>query len=319
MNDIDKLVRAIDPAPRAPERGPGARELRAAIMAEEQGTAGAGPRRARRHGRRLVLALGAAALLATGVAAGPGRLWDGAGMTPVSYAVTKDSDGIVYVTIRDFSDADGLRRQLRDLDVPAIVDHVPHGTWCRDPRGTVVRDKPAGLYSVPEGIPGDDGSGWRMRIDTKLFKPGQTFVWTISESPGGGSRTSTILYQGPVAPCALIPEPTRKLSESDLPYRVATVEGRSLAGFRVDEKTVGEVLPELRRRGLKVVFAVMSIPPGNPGGYGIVRTQKTPVGDGWVVWEAEESTRTPGLVRLLVTEHRLDGNPVYGGPRDRVS
>ncbi|MFF3444949.1 CU044_5270 family protein [Streptosporangium sp. NPDC002721] len=33
MSDIDDLVRAIDPAPHAPDQGPGARELREAIMA----------------------------------------------------------------------------------------------------------------------------------------------------------------------------------------------------------------------------------------------------------------------------------------------
>ncbi|MER5646291.1 CU044_5270 family protein [Streptosporangium sp. NPDC002524] len=33
MSDIDNLMRAIDPAPHAPEQGPGARELREAIMA----------------------------------------------------------------------------------------------------------------------------------------------------------------------------------------------------------------------------------------------------------------------------------------------
>src|ERR1044072_759691 len=33
MSDIDNLMRAIDPTPHAPEQGPGARELRAAIMA----------------------------------------------------------------------------------------------------------------------------------------------------------------------------------------------------------------------------------------------------------------------------------------------
>ncbi|GAA3141415.1 hypothetical protein GCM10010466_35510 [Planomonospora alba] len=33
MSDIDNLVRAIDPAPHAPDQGPGARELRAAITA----------------------------------------------------------------------------------------------------------------------------------------------------------------------------------------------------------------------------------------------------------------------------------------------
>ncbi|MER6177945.1 CU044_5270 family protein [Streptosporangium sp. NPDC001681] len=38
MSDIDNLVRAIDPAPHAPDQGPGARELREAIMATQTQT-----------------------------------------------------------------------------------------------------------------------------------------------------------------------------------------------------------------------------------------------------------------------------------------
>ncbi|WP_030913349.1 CU044_5270 family protein [Streptosporangium amethystogenes] len=37
MSDIDNLVRAIDPAPHAPDQGPGARELRESIMATQAG------------------------------------------------------------------------------------------------------------------------------------------------------------------------------------------------------------------------------------------------------------------------------------------
>ncbi|MEU8244633.1 hypothetical protein [Nonomuraea sp. NPDC048916] len=318
MNDIDNLVRAIDPAPRAPDHSPGARELRAAILAEDRGAPIAATRHAGRSGpRRLLLGLTAAAVLATGIVVGPSLLEDGSGVTP-SYAVTKDSNGIVYVTVRDFSDAAGLRRQLRDLGVPAIVDHAPHGQKCQEPRGTYVEQIPAGLYSVPENIPGEArGPGWRMRIDTKLFRPGQTFVWTITDSPGGSS-TSTILMTGPVAPCVLVPDDTRGKVETNPPYRVATLKDRTLAGLRVDEKTVGEVLPELEKRGLKVKFLIMGIAPGNPGGYGELRTQDTPVGDDWIVWEAEESTREDGVIRLLVTDKRYDRNPVYGGPRDDI-
>jgi hypothetical protein len=228
----------------------------------------------------------------------------------------------VYVLVRDFSDADGLHRQLRALHVPAIVDYVPYGKMCREPRGTYVEPVPPGLYSVPENIPGHEQEpGWRMRIDTKLFKPGQTFVWTITQTPnegGGGSSSSTILMNDPVAPCVLVPDQNRQVIVTDPPYTIATEKGHSLAGFRVDEKTVGEVLPELKKRGLKIEFTVIEVPPGNPGGYAELRTQDTPVANNWIVWEAEESTRVPGVIRLLVTAERYDRNPVYGGPRDNV-
>ncbi|MEU4536056.1 hypothetical protein AB0G15_14450 [Streptosporangium sp. NPDC023825] len=313
IDDIDTTIGAlarVEPGrPGGHSSDAGARTLLASIIAEEPGPS---VTRARgRRPRRPALGLVGAGLLAAGLVVGPSLLQNGA--SP-SYAVTKDSDGVVYVKVRDFRDAAGLARQLEELDVPAIVDHAPAGKWCREPRGTHVRDIPTGLYSVPENIPGEDPArGWQMRIDTKLFRPGQTFVWTIGEE-----STSTILMDGPVAPCVLVLDDSHKGKEIKSDYRLATTKGRSLAGFRVDEKTVGEVLPELRRRGLKITYVVMDISPGNPGGYGVLRTQATPVGDDWIVWEAEESIRRPGVIRLLVTDRRYDSNPVYGGPRDNV-
>ncbi|MET7338519.1 CU044_5270 family protein [Nonomuraea sp. NPDC005650] len=61
MSDIDNLVRAIDPAPHAPDQGPGARELRAAIMATQ-----ARPHRTAR--RRLPWRAGAIGLAAAAAA-----------------------------------------------------------------------------------------------------------------------------------------------------------------------------------------------------------------------------------------------------------
>ncbi|MEU7853880.1 hypothetical protein [Nonomuraea sp. NPDC049141] len=318
IDDVDEITRALARVePGALGGRPsdaGARTLLDSIIAEEPGAVGGGPsvvRPRRRRPRRLVLGLAGAGALAVGLVMAQSLLQNG---VPPSYAVTKDADGVVYVKVRDFHDAAGLTRQLKELNVPAIVDYAPAGKWCREPRGTYVKDIPRGLYSVPENIPGEETSGgWQMRINTKLFKPGQTFVWTIGEE-----STSTILMNNPVAPCVLVPDESHKPKEDKSDTRRATEKGRSLAGFRVDEKTVGEVLPEIRKRGLKVTYVVMAIPEGNPGGYGVLRTQTAPVGDDWIVWEAEESMGKPGVVRLLVTDKRYDKNPVYGGPRDNV-
>lgn len=318
MKNIDE-IEAMRPLARIEPGKPGgrpsdagARTLLASITAEEPGVAAAEPRRARRYGpRRLALGLAAVAVLATGAVVGPSLLEDGSGVSS-SWAVTKAADGMVTIQLRDFRDAPGLKKRLEDIGVPAIVDYVPWGQMCRRPRGKHVTDIPRGLYSLPENIPGER-RGWQMRIDTTLFRPGQTFVWTISAPPtGGGGSTSTYLMEGPVAPCVPVPEPRQKVIKEE--FRTATVKGRSLEGFRVDEKTVGEVLPELRRRGKKVIFLVMAIAPGNPGGFGEERTQEEPVGDDWVVWEAQENAQ--GVIRLLVTDRRYDRNPVYGGPRD---
>jgi hypothetical protein len=313
IDDIDEITRTLarvepgKPGGRASDVG--ARKLLASITAEQPGPSAVRPRR--RPTQRLALGLAGAGLLAVGIVVGPSLLKESG--TP-SYAVTKESDGVVYVQIRDFRDKAGLAKRLKELNVPATVDYAPPGKWCQEPRGTIVHDIPRGLYSVPENIPGEEHSeGWQMRIDTKLFKPGQTFVWTISDR-----STSTILMSGPIAPCVLVPDTSHEVKEFKSPYRLATTKGRSLAGFRVDEKTVGEVLPELKRRRFKVEYLIMEVAPDNPGGYAELRTQTKPVGDNWIVWEAEESIRNPKLIRLLVTDKRFDRNPVYGGPRDNI-
>lgn len=101
-----------------------------------------------------------------------------------------------------------------------------------------------GLYSLPESIPGEK-HGRQMRIDTKLFRPGQTFVWTFSgPANGGGGSTTTSLMEGPVSSCEPVPAPVQKEIKAE--FRTATTKGGSLEGFRVDEKTVGEVLQELK-------------------------------------------------------------------------
>ncbi|RVX45782.1 hypothetical protein EDD27_8601 [Nonomuraea polychroma] len=291
--------------------GEGARALLAAIKTQEAGTARVDTvSRPRRWARgRLAFGLAAAVVLAAGVVTVPVLLQDGVSS---SYAVTMD-DGMVTieVRVRDFRDAAGMEQRLRELGVPAKVDYVPYGMQCR-PRGQRVEDKdiPYGMFSEPENIPGEE-RGWQMRVNTKLFRPGQTWVWTISTfNDGRGTFTSSELLQGPVSPCEPVPAPTPSFTRSE--FRSATREGRSLEGLQVDGKTVAEVLPELDKRHKKVLFTLIDVPPGNRGGYGEVRTQEEPVGGHWIVWEAEENAE--GVIRLLVTEERLDRDPVEGGP-----
>ncbi|MBE3010972.1 hypothetical protein IL992_17490 [Microbispora sp. NEAU-D428] len=325
MKDIEAMIgplARVEPGtPGGRPSDAGARALLASITAEPPGGGVAVPARARRRGpRRLALGLAAAAVAAAGIVVGPSLLDDGALTTP-SYAVTKDSHGVVWVKVRDFRDVAGLTKQLRDLGVPAIVDYAPPGKKCREPRAAYVKDIPQGLYDPPTNIPGEK-EGWQMRIDTTLFKPGQTFVWTLTALPDGQTGTSTILMNDPVKPCVLVPDDTpKRTSEPELfAYRMATTKGRSLAGYRVDGKTVGEVVPEIEKRGLKVTYLIIDPNPRNLGGFGIdPQRQDIPVGKDWTVWEAEESTRKPRLIRLLVTREHLDWNPLYaGGSRDNV-
>ncbi|MEV4455534.1 hypothetical protein [Microbispora sp. NPDC049633] len=324
MKDIEAVIgplARVEPgAPGGRPSDAGARALLASITAEPTGGGVSAPARVRRRGpRRLALGLAAAAVAAAGIVVGPSLLHDGALTTP-SYAVAKDSHGVVWVRVHDFRDVAGLAKQLRDLGVPAVVDYVPAGKKCREPRATHVEDIPRGIYDPPTNLPGAK-YGWQMRIDTRLFKPGQTFVWTLTALPGGMSSTSTILMEDPVKPCVLVPDDTPKTTgEPELFDRTATTKGRSLAGYRVDGRTVGEVVPEIEKRGLEVTYLIMDPNPRNLGGFAIdPHKQDVPVGKDWIVWEAEESSRKSRLIRLLVTKEHLDWNPVYdGGSRDNV-
>ncbi|MEV6153744.1 hypothetical protein AB0L53_25705 [Nonomuraea sp. NPDC052129] len=269
----------------------------ARAAAERAGRPHAAAERAGWPRRRMVLAVAAGAAIAAVASVVTVSSMGGADR---AYAVTKDSDGIVYVTVRDFRDAAGLTRQLKSLNVPAIVDFVPAGQKCKEPRAEPVTDIPRGLYYAPRNIPGDDaGSGWQMQINTKLFKPGQTFVWTLAVDPVyGGSDTSTILMRDPVAPCELVPDDVQHVVPK-MPFPEVT----SLGGYRVEGKTVGEVLPEIEKRGLKVTYLITEPPPerypGDP--YLMYPTkQGTPVGADWFVWQADEPEK--GVIRLMVTQ-----------------
>ncbi|MFF4413437.1 hypothetical protein ACFYY8_12965 [Streptosporangium sp. NPDC001559] len=272
---------------------------------KEHVAARAAAERAGRPRRRIVMTLAAGAAVA--VVASVITVSSIGGAAP-AYAVTKDSDGVVHVTVRDvapgdFPDVKGLTGQLRELDVPAVVDYVPAGRKCREPRGTVVTDVPGGLYRTPTNVPGDPGA-WRMQIDTKLFKPGQTFVWTLYVDPvNGWNGTSTILMRDPVAPCDPVPDDRpHYLAKTPPPWVRAT----SLGGYRIEGRTVGEVLPEIGRRGLRATYLVTEPAPDRPRDpdmpYVMYPTkQNTPVGGDWLVWQADESTK--GTIRLYVTRN----------------
>ncbi|MFI6904784.1 hypothetical protein ACIBKY_26215 [Nonomuraea sp. NPDC050394] len=257
--------------------------------------------RDRRPRRRLALATAAGAAIATVAAVATVATPGG---PDTAYAVTKDADGIVHVTVRDFRDAPGLSRQLAGLGVPAIVDYVPAGQKCRDERGTPVTDIPRGLYYAPTSIPGEP-QAWRMQINTKLFKPGQTFVWTLAVAPVDGYiSTSTILTHNPVAPCVLVPDDRRHRVQSNSP-----APATSLKGYPAEGKTVGEVRAEIVKRGLAVTYLVTEPHLATDDRFAELERnfpydmypnkQDTPVGDDWFVWRADEPE--PGTIRLAVT------------------
>ncbi|MEV4838508.1 hypothetical protein AB0K05_28660 [Nonomuraea sp. NPDC049486] len=260
--------------------------------------------RARRRPRpRLLLAAAAAVTMMT---AGGVAVMTAGGGDP-AYAVTMGSDGVVDVVVRDFRDTGGLTEQLHELGVPAIVDYVPYGMMCREPRAEVVEQVPPGLYHAPTTIPGER-EGWQMRIDTKRFEPGQTFVWTMTVNPRGASSTSTILMRDPVAPCELVPDDRRV--ELD-PGKPATGKGGPLEGVRVEGKTVAELDRELRKHGLPVMVNVIRPDPDAPEGFVVYAYEQSAYEDDYVVWAADVVHHgDEQVIRLLVTEKRYPENPV---------
>ncbi|MEV0585003.1 hypothetical protein [Nonomuraea sp. NPDC050310] len=253
------LARVKPGEPGGDPDGAGARALLAEITAYQPAE-----RTTRRWRPRPRFALGLALAVTAAAAAVvvPSVLDDSGTYTSASWAVTKQADGVVWVRVTDFKDATGLSSRLKDLGVPAIVDLVPEGSQCKEPRAQHVEDVPKGLYHAPQNIPGVD-RGWQMRVNTKLFRPGETFVWTITPLSGGGSSTSTILMKDPVAPCELVPDDrAEKLIEEFARSRSATGKGGLLEGYPAEGKPLEEVRKELDRRGLDSAFTVL------PGGRG---------------------------------------------------
>ncbi|WP_433251641.1 hypothetical protein ACQPYK_06385 [Streptosporangium sp. CA-135522] len=315
MKDIDEIEATMRPLARVEPgkpggrpSGAGARTLLASITAEEPGTAVTEPRRARRYGpRRLVLGLAAVAVLATGVVVGPSLLEGGRG-TAISYASSEIEirrEGDEYVArIKDpYAEHEKYHEAFKALGLDVDVRLVP-----------VAPDKVGQEVTGIEGGVRESGKKWTspsgmVDRDGKSCRAQQKGCYLELHVPADLTGKAYLRLGRQADP--------GEAYDEDGGGSLATTKGRLLAGYRVDEKTVGEVLPEIEKRGLKVTYLVMSIGPGNPGGFGIdPDRQHTPVGKDWIVWEAEEAASD--TVRLLVTDKRYDRNPVYGGPRDNV-
>jgi hypothetical protein len=169
------------------------------------------PARTRTARRRLPIAVGLGAAAALAVAAGIGApALLGAGDRP-AYAAERDPDGSIRIHIREYRDAKGLQARLSQLGVAAVVDYVPNGKQCREPRATYVPDD-----QVPRGLltdsPHDDGKGAYWKLHPDLIGPGQTFVYTTTiigdpDDAEWSAKADIRLATGPVGACELVPGP----------------------------------------------------------------------------------------------------------------
>ncbi|AZM47076.1 hypothetical protein DMB38_15810 [Streptomyces sp. WAC 06738] len=174
-------------AARAAEEGATARPVAVAARA---------PRPRRRMWAGLTASVGAAAAGAAALVALPAMGGSAA------YAVETNDDGTVTATIKEFTDAEGLERQLEEHGVSAEVDYVEWGQECQPERGeSATRD-----FLLKQGAPPPEADGpYTFTVRPADFKPGETLVLETTLEWQGDAITGMgwgfQLVTGPVAPC----------------------------------------------------------------------------------------------------------------------
>ncbi|MFC5831109.1 hypothetical protein [Nonomuraea insulae] len=301
MNELKNLARVHDEDLAGRASGAGARALLSSITAEEPAPVVPVTSRGNRT-RRLVVGAVAVAGLAAAAVIGPTVLGErGPATSYANSAIDIRLEGDYYVaTIKDpladftkFTEgfkAVGLNVRLETA--PSSPGQVGEITHVNSGPGVVVDnpndDRRIGTGTSPAGC--------------RLGEPGCAMTVMVRR----GYDSHGVVKLGRAA------QPGEKYQN----MRPATSEGEMLEGFSADEKTVGEVLAEARRRGLKAVYQVITPAPDNNGWRVEADKQSVEVGDDWIVWEAQ--SEEAGVLRLLVTKDRLPKNPVYGGPKPAI-
>jgi hypothetical protein len=172
-------------------------ELREVVSTQSASGELAVPRR-RRAPRLLLGGAATAAVAATVLLAVAG----GDGTAP-AFALDRQPDGSVTVTINRLSDAAGLQAQLRAAGIAAVVDYTPFGKACREPRGRPAAPPPVGASVSGSSSTGHSAS---FTVSRKMVSVGQTLVIMTSGGTGPSSVGMEVI-QGPVSPCQLVDAP----------------------------------------------------------------------------------------------------------------
>ncbi|WP_053174646.1 hypothetical protein [Nonomuraea sp. SBT364] len=189
---------------------------------------------ARRTPRRRLRRVGAALAGAAAAAVAAVTLY-GTTAAP-AFAVDKRADGTVEVWIKEFRDPGDLEAELAAAGVKAVVDYLPAGQTCKEPRGT--HPAPGGRTETKIGRSRD---GISFSITGGQVKDGQTLVLTagVDRSDPGKPPTSLSLgvVAGEVAPCepVSLPKPTGPALSGERGVRTGTGEGDGPALNRVTE------------------------------------------------------------------------------------
>ncbi|MEU4226655.1 hypothetical protein AB0F17_20355 [Nonomuraea sp. NPDC026600] len=215
MNKLDRMVSAIDPAAACtePSMSQGVHDLLAEIVATPPA-----PRRGRSPWRRPLLAgaavagLAAAALVAVPVISGS---------SSAAYAVTKNSDGTVQVTVKELRDPEGLEAKLRTEGITADVTYTEAGKQCARGRfvGADLAYDPPNTQNMTdqERKEFDKPDNWRSRdvaapinqdtfvISPRFMRPEETLVLEFRPGNQPGMSWAFLPYLAkagsPVAPC----------------------------------------------------------------------------------------------------------------------
>jgi hypothetical protein len=123
-----------------------------------------------------------------------------------AFAVDRQSDGSVTVTINSLSDASGLERALGAVGIPAVVYYTPVGKTCAEPLGTPAARR--GSFQTSSGT-SRSGHSVSFTLPADIVGPGQTLVIMTSGTTGVGSFSSVGMgvVQGNVGPCRLVDAP----------------------------------------------------------------------------------------------------------------
>ncbi|MEU0480438.1 hypothetical protein ABZ260_14780 [Streptosporangium sp. NPDC006013] len=161
----------------------------------------------------LVPALAAAAALAVAV---PVFV---SGGTP-AYAVAQNPDGTISIEINEIRDPKKLEADLNALGFRAVVDYVPQGKQCADPRSDNLLPREE-TYEPADGRPlvlinKETPSGLGFVFDPGTLDEGQTAVLEFNI----GEPTLSIwarISDGPVKPCVLVDTTGHPVGPSELP------------------------------------------------------------------------------------------------------
>lgn len=275
MNELQRIARVRDEDLTGQASGAGARALLASIVAEEPV-----PEPRRRPWKRIVLATAATALLAAAAVVGPSIVnGQGDATSYANSAIDIRFEGGQWVSrIKDpFANPKEYEEAFRAVGLDVKLQLEP-----ASPRAV------GEIFQVGQAAgqgPGVTHFGFDSEpAGCKITEPGCTLVLTMSANMAG-----QWIKAGRPA----------KAGEAYSDSAGATDKDGSLQGYRVEGKTVGEVVQEIEKRGLKVVYQIVE--PRPDGGHSMdPDRQSDPVSKDWFVWDAEEAQL--GVVRLLVSE-----------------